>query len=196
VSARTRLITATVGQLRRFGVAGTSVSGILADSGLARRTLYVNFPAGKPELVAEATQVASESMISAFEQGLAPESDPVQMLERFIDHAAMTLEDNDFASGCPIAAAALGRDEAPAAADAAGAAFARWVATLSRVAHDAGVADHEAADELATTIVATVEGALMMSIAERSSAPLRRAGRGLAAMVRTRLGENGEAGAT
>ncbi len=191
MTARTRLINATVGQLRRFGVAGTSVSGILTDSGLARRTLYLNFPAGKPELVAEATQVASESMISAFEQ-LPPESDPVQMLEMFIDRAAKALEANDFASGCPIAAAALGREEAPAAADAAGAAFSQWVAALSRVVHDAGVADHDAADELATTIVATVEGALMMSIAERSSEPLRRAGRGLAAMVRARLGGNGK----
>jgi AcrR family transcriptional regulator len=186
------LVTATVGQLRRFGVAGTSVSGILTDSGLARRTLYLNFPAGKPELVAEATQVASESMISTFEQGLGADSDPVRMLEMFIDRAAKTLEANDFAAGCPIAAAALGREEAPAAADAAGAAFSRWVSALSRVAQDAGVADHEAAEELATTIVATVEGALMMSIAERSSQPLRRAGRGLAGMVRTRLGANRE----
>ena len=171
------------------------MSGILTDSGLARRTLYLNFPAGKPELVAEATHIASESMVSAFEQSLAAESDPVHMLEIFIDRAAKTMEAHDFAAGCPIAAAALGRAEAPAAADAAGAAFGRWVAALSRVAHNAGVDDHETAEELATTIVATVEGALMMSIAERSSEPLRRAGRGLAAMIRTRLGQNGKGGA-
>mgnify|MGYP000314223716 FL=1 len=111
MSARNRLITATVGQLRRFGVAGTSVSGILADSGLARRTLYLNFPEGKPELVAAATKVASEQTVSAFEQVLRSESDPVRLVETFIERSAKALEANDFAAGCPIAAAALGRAE-------------------------------------------------------------------------------------
>ena len=188
MSARSRLITATVGQLRRFGVAGTSVSGILEDSGLARRTLYLNFPAGKPELVAAATQVASEEMAAAFEQALCSESDPVRLVEIFIEHAAKALEANDFAAGCPIAAAALGRDEAPAAADAAGASFTGWVSALTRIAKESGLSDAEAAEELASTIVATVEGALIMSMAQRSAEPLRRSGRCLTELVRAKLG--------
>lgn len=192
MSARTRLIAATVGQLRRFGVAGTSVSGILEDSGLARRTLYLNFPAGKPELVAVATSVASDSMMSAFEQALAAESDPIRLIENFIERAAEGLEANGFAVGCPIAAAALGRQDAPAAADAAGAAFTRWVDAITGIAEDAGAGDRQAAGELATTIVAAVEGALIMSIAQRSSEPLRRAGRTITTLVRTRLENKGK----
>jgi len=99
---------------------------------------------------------------------------------------AHNLDSTDFSAGCPIAAAALGRQEAPAAADAAGAAFAEWVRVVTRITEDSGLA-HEAAEEMATMIVATVEGAVIMSIAERSSAPLRRAGRGLAALVRAKL---------
>lgn len=186
MSARNRLITATVGQLRRFGVAGTSVSGILEDSGLARRTLYLNFPEGKPELVAAATKVASEETVSAFERAVQSESDPVRLVEAFIELSAKALEANGFAAGCPIAAAALGREEAPAAADAAGDAFAGWVSKITRIARESGVAD-DAAAELATMVVATVEGALIMSIAERSAEPLRRAGRRLAAMIRAEL---------
>jgi TetR/AcrR family transcriptional repressor of lmrAB and yxaGH operons len=186
VSARNRLITATVGQLRRFGVAGTSVSGILEDSGLARRTLYLNFPEGKPALVAAATKVASAETVSAFERALQSESDPVRLVETFIEHSAKALEANDFAAGCPIAAAALGREEAPAAADAAGDAFAGWVSQITRIARESGIAD-DVAEELATMVVATVEGALIMSIAERSAQPLRRAGRCLGELVRARL---------
>ena len=74
---------------------------------------------------------------------------------------------------------------APEAADAAGAAFARWV-VVTRLVADSGI-DPEAAEELATTIVATVEGAVIMSMAECSAEPLRRAGRGLASLVRARL---------
>lgn len=187
VSARNRLITSTVGQLRRFGVAGTSVSGILEDSGLARRTLYLNFPEGKPELVAAATRVASEEIVAALERSMESGSDLIALGEAFIENAAKALEDNGFAVGCPIAAAALGREEAPAAADAAGVAFAGLVSALTSIAKDSG-ADDEAAEELATTIVATVEGALIISIAERSADPLRRAGRCLTEMLRAKLG--------
>lgn len=186
MSARDRLIAATVAQLRRFGVAGTSVSGILEDSGLARRTLYLNFPAGKPELVAAATENASGLTIAAVES-LVSESDPAQVVQTFAERWADSLAGNGYSAGCPIAAAALGREEAPAAADAAGAAFARWVDVVTRLVEDSGI-DGAAAEELATTVVATVEGAVIMSIAERSSEPLRRAGRGLAQLIRARLG--------
>lgn len=185
MSARDRLIAATVDQLRRFGVAGTSVSGILEDSGLARRTLYLNFPAGKPELVAAATENASGLTISAVE-AMASDSDPAQLVQTFADRWADALEASGFSAGCPIVAAALGRQEAPEAADAAGAAFGRWVDVVTRLVADSGV-EGEAATELATTVVATVEGAVVMSMAERSAAPLRRAGRGLASLVRARL---------
>lgn len=166
-------------------MAGTSVSGILEDSGLARRTLYLNFPAGKPELIAAATENASGLTISAVE-AMASGSDPAQLVQTFTDRWADSMEATDFAAGCPIAAAALGRQEAPEAADAAGAAFARWVEVVTRLVVDSGI-DGAAAEELATTVVATVEGALIMSMADRSAEPLRRAGRGLAALVRARL---------
>ena len=190
MSARDRLIAATVGQVRRHGVAGTSVSGILDDSGLARRTLYLNFPNGKPELVAAATELASRATISAFDTMLS-EPDPVRLVETFVDTWADTLDSTDFSAGCPIVAAALGRQEAPDAADAAGAAFAEWVRVLTRIGEDSGLG-REAAEEMATMIVATVEGAVVMSIAERSSAPLRRAGRGLVGLVRAKLAEDTE----
>ena len=190
MSARDRLIAATVGQVRRHGVAGTSVSGILDDSGLTRRTLYLNFPNGKPELVAAATELAARATISAFDTMLS-EPDPVRLVETFVDTWADTLDSTDFSAGCPIVAAALGRQEAPDAADAAGAAFAEWVRVLTRIGEDSGLG-REAAEEMATMIVATVEGAVVMSIAERSSAPLRRAGRGLVGLVRAKLAEDSE----
>ena len=104
--------------LYAVGVAGTSVSGILEDSGLARRTLYLNFPAGKPELIAAATENASGITISAVET-MVSDSDPAQVVQTFADRWADSLEANGFSAGCPIVAAALGRQEAPEAADGA-----------------------------------------------------------------------------
>ena len=119
------------------------------------------------------------------------EPDPVRLVETFVDTWADNLDSTDFSAGCPIVAAALGREDAPDAADAAGVAFAQWVRVVTRIGEDSGV-DREAAEEMATMIVATVEGAVVMSIAERSSVPLRRAGRGLVGLVRAKLAEHTE----
>jgi len=184
VSARQRLVDATVAQVRRHGVAGASVSGILEHSGVARRTLYLNFPDGKPALVAAATETAAQFITATLERVLA-EGDPVQVVETFIDEWVHLLDSTGCAAGCPIVAAALGRDEAPAAADAAAAAFAHWTDLVTRAGKRSGLGD-EAARDLGTTIVAAVEGAVVMSLAQRSTAPLQRVGRDLVLLTTTK----------
>ena len=61
MSARDALITSVTGLVRRRGVAGTGLNALLEDSGVARRTVYLNFPGGKAELVAEATVTQMEA---------------------------------------------------------------------------------------------------------------------------------------
>ena len=178
------MISATVAQLRRFGVAGTSVSGILEDSGLARRTLYLNFPAGKPELIAAATENASGITISAVE-AMVSDSDPAQVVQTFADRWADSLR--------PMASPRVVRSSRRLWVDRRrrGRRCGRCrLRPMGGGGHPVGVGlgiDPEAAGELATTIVATVEGAVIMSMAECSAEPLRRAGRGLASLVRARL---------
>src|SRR5258706_426767 len=54
MTARERLIASAIEMLRRHGVAGTGLAELLENSGTARRSVYVNFPGGKSELMAEA----------------------------------------------------------------------------------------------------------------------------------------------
>ena len=51
MTARERLIASAIELLRRNGVAGTGLAQLLEHSGTARRSVYVNFPGGKSELV-------------------------------------------------------------------------------------------------------------------------------------------------
>ena len=185
MSARQRLIESTTALVRRHGVGSASVSEILEHSGLARRTLYLNFPDGKPELLAEATQSAGAAFTSQLE-GLLAERDPVKAVKAFTTAWEALLADSDYDAGCPIVAAALARSEAAAAADAAAAAFAQWVQVISRLNKSAGLG-HREAEDLATTVVAAVEGAVIMSIAARSPHPLQRTGRGLTTLVEAQL---------
>ncbi|MBW0012950.1 TetR/AcrR family transcriptional regulator [Mycobacterium sp.] len=183
MAARERLITSAIALIRRVGVTGASVSALLEQAGLARRTLYVNFPGGKPELVEAAVDAASAELTAAI-QSCVEAADPAQTLAAFTRMWEAMLAESDYTAGCPIVAATLGRSEVPAAADAAAAAFSTWEEMLSRLLRDAGLA-RSAAVDLATTAVAAVEGAVIMSVAQRSPDPLRRTNRVLSRLIRS-----------
>jgi AcrR family transcriptional regulator len=185
MSARQRLIDTTITLVRRRGVGSASVSQILEHSGLARRTLYLNFPKGKPELVAAATESAAAGFASML-QGMIADGDPIASVAAFVQAWETVLADSDYSAGCPIVAATLGGSEAPAAARAAARAFTQWVQLVARPLAEAGL-DPTAAEDLATTVVATIEGAVIMSMAARSSLPLQRAGRDLATLIQAKL---------
>ncbi|MCX2930932.1 TetR/AcrR family transcriptional regulator [Mycobacterium sp. CVI_P3] len=185
MSARQRLIDTTIELVRRHGVGSTSVSQILEHSGLARRTLYLNFPDGKPELIAAATESAAASFTSMLEEMVA-DGDPIATVDAFVRAWEAVLGDSDYLAGCPMVAVTLGGSEAPAAAAVAANAFAQWVGLMASRFERAGL-DPAAAQDLATTVVAAIEGAVIMSVAARSPIPLQRAGRDLAVLVGARL---------
>ena len=181
MSARERLITSAIALIRSVGVAGASVSALLNDSGLARRTLYLNFPGGKAELVEAATDAAGADLTASIQSCIA-DADPAQALAAVMQMWETMLTDTDYTAGCPIVGATLGRAEVPAAADAAAATFSEWEGLLTQLIREAGVERSRAVD-LATTAVATVEGAVIMSVAQRSPIPLRRANRVLSTLL-------------
>src|SRR5215216_214321 len=59
---RDRLTSATATLMQRHGVVGTGIAEILATSGVTRRSIYLNFPGGKAELVAAATRSAGDEL--------------------------------------------------------------------------------------------------------------------------------------
>jgi len=182
MQARDRLISSAVDLIRRNGVAGTGLSLLLELSGTARRSLYLNFPGGKAELIADATATAGRATAAKIDQ-LARDGDPVTVIRRFVADWTAALQRSEFTAGCPIVAAALGRSEADAAADTAGAVFTDWEHRLTGHLEAAGLSSHDAA-QLATTTIASVEGAVVMCQATRSGEPLRRVEQALIALYR------------
>ncbi|MGD9619593.1 MAG: TetR/AcrR family transcriptional regulator [Mycolicibacterium sp.] len=180
MTVRDTLVQSTIKLIRRDGVAGTGISAVLEHSGVARRSIYLNFPDGKAELVCAAAREAGDTL-TAYLRDLAARSDPLSALDEFIDLWKRGLIDSDFEDGCPIVAATLGRAESPEAADLAGEAFANWQNILA----DALGPDME--DEqrrsLAALVIAAVEGAVIMSRARRSIEPLDQVQAQLAALL-------------
>lgn len=172
MSVRDRLVVTAIDLIRRQGVAATGLSQLLERSGAARRSLYLNFPGGKAELVADATVTAGKTLADGIDLLLAQQG-PVGAVRAFIDMWIANLTSSDFEFGCPIVAAALGRSEAPAGADAAGDVFLDWESRIAAGLETAGLSAEHAARQ-ATLTVAAVEGAIVMSQATKSDLPLRR----------------------
>src|SRR5271166_1694708 len=181
MSARDALIASVTGLVRRRGVAGTGLSALLEDSGVARRTVYLNFPGGKAELVAEATRLAGAALTTVI-RSADDGGDPAQAVQTFIDEWKMQLSATQMEAGCPIVAAILGRSEAPAAAEAVG----EWQSILADRLVRAG-ADGDNARSLAALIVAAIEGAVILALATQSTAALDDVGRHLVEVIKLHL---------
>lgn len=175
---RDRLTAATAELMQRHGVAGTGIAQILETSGVTRRSIYLNFPGGKAELIAAATQSAGDEMTTILRSYLE-QPDPVAA---FIQMWSDALISADYQSGCPLVAAACSRDEAPEAAAAAAGLFACWAELLAeRLAVD-GI-DPGVAQTLSTTVVAAIEGAVILSRAAQSTTPLEQVSHHLSELI-------------
>jgi TetR/AcrR family transcriptional repressor of lmrAB and yxaGH operons len=166
--ARERLTSATATLMQRHGVAGTGVAEILSTSGVTRRSIYLNFPGGKAELVAAATRSAGDELTSLLRECIG-KPDPIGA---FTQVWSEVLTGTDFEGGCPIVAAAFSRAEAPEAASTAADVFAEWSQLLADRLNADGI-NRGAARSLSTTVVAALEGAVMLSRAARSLEPLK-----------------------
>jgi AcrR family transcriptional regulator len=184
--SRQRMIRSAAVLMRERGVEATSFSEVLEHSAAPRGSIYHHFPGGKAELVEEATRYAGDVIAEGLAAALR-EDDFAVALRRFMSSWRSVLRDSDFAGGCPVVAATLEGERMPGARDAAGDAFRRWEALVGEVLERNGVAA-ERARSLATLTVAAIEGAVVLSRAQRSTAPLERVGVELAAIARDAIG--------
>ena len=170
MAARDALIYSTIDLMRRHGVAGTGIAAITDHSQVSRRTVYNTFPDGKTELVQQAAQVAGVFIGNQIARTLELPT-PQESLAAFITQWKEVVAGSDFAAGCPIAAAGVARSSEPEIADTAGKTFTRWQEAISDSLHRHGLPTTTAL-QLSNTVLAAVEGAVIMAIAQRSLTPL------------------------
>src|SRR6478672_2104875 len=175
---RERLTAATATLMQRQGVAGTGIAEILSTSGVTRRSIYLNFPGGKAELVAAATRSAGDELTTTL-RACIEQRDPIRAFTRVWSEILIS---TDFEGGCPIVAAAFSHAEAPEAAGTAADVFAEWTQLLADRLQEDGI-NRRAAQSLSTTIVAALEGAVMLARAARSTKPLDQVSRHLNELI-------------
>src|SRR5437588_11793355 len=167
---RQRMVESAAVLMREKGVEGTSFSDVVDASGAPRGSIYHYFPRGKAQLVEEATRYGTDFVVAGLAASLE-DANVAASVRKFGMFYAEILRDSDFTAGCPVLAAALEGERSPAARDAAGQGFRQWEEMLSEGLRHEGLKTEDAAP-LATLIVSSLEGAVALSRAQRTTRPL------------------------
>jgi len=164
------------------GISATSFSAVLGASRAPRGSIYYHFPEGKRQLVQEALAWTSEQLRRHLES--SPARTPTGVLLHFLAFFRSSAVASHCRSGCPVAAVAISNyAQEPAMAELVRRTFRAWDRALVERLRATGVPSARAR-ELATTALAAVEGALILSRAEGSTRPLDAVGRELRYLVR------------
>jgi len=170
-TTKRRMLASAAEVLRERGAAGVTIDEVLSRSGAPRGSVYHHFPGGRSQIILEALSFAGDSMTSAIDD--AASQGPMALLREFVDLWEDVLRHSDYSAGCPVAAAAISTcDGDPRLSNDAAGIFERWRVALTRSFVADGF-DHGEASALATTMLAAIEGAVILCRSLHSAQPLR-----------------------
>ncbi|KDN23634.1 TetR/AcrR family transcriptional regulator [Amycolatopsis rifamycinica] len=170
---RQRMLDTAADLFQTQGYHATGLTQLTTAGGAPKGSLYFHFPGGKEQLAAEAVRLSSERTGTLLETILNDAPDPAAAIDRVVDALAGFLTESDFQRGCPLATVAL---DAAASSEPIRAActdgYSSWHGILSGYLAGRGLSDGDA-DELATVVLAAIEGGLLLARTRRDLAPLR-----------------------
>lgn len=153
--------------LAKRGLQATSFSEVLELTGAPRGSIYHHFPEGKDQLVAAAIALAGDTALKPLEEiaGASPE----EIATLFLGMWRKLLTRANFDAGCSVLAVTVATDSRELL-DHAGDVFRSWRGRLAELLEQGGLTAADA-QQLAVTLVAASEGAVVLSRAERSLEP-------------------------
>jgi AcrR family transcriptional regulator len=166
---RERMVFSAAQLIRRDGVSATGMREVAAHAGAPRGSLQHYFPGGKEQLVNEAVVWAGRYAARRVARFLAamPEPTPGGLFAAMVRQWSDEYEEVGFAAGCPVAAATVDCAESTASTrSTAAAAFAAWNVPVADALTSMGVPAARA-PALATLMISTLEGAILIARAER-----------------------------
>ncbi|MFE7235243.1 TetR/AcrR family transcriptional regulator [Streptomyces sp. NPDC002405] len=182
---RERMVFSAAQLIRRDGVGATGMREVAAHADAPRGSLQHYFPGGKEQLVNEAVAWAGRyagRRVARFMAGLA-EPTPGGLFAAMVRQWTDEYETAGSLSGCPVAAATVDCASARASTrEAAAAAFTTWRAPVAEALTDMGV-PAERAEPLATLMISSLEGAIIMARAEGGVRPLETVARELGPLL-------------
>jgi TetR/AcrR family transcriptional regulator, transcriptional repressor for nem operon len=176
---RRRILERSAPVFNTKGYFGASMNDLVLASGLEKGGLYNHFQS-KEQLALEAFDYAVEVMGGRFREALRGKDSALERLFAIVDVLGALAEDPPVPGGCPVLNTAVESDGAhPALKERAAEAMGGWLRLVGREVKE-GVKRGElspATDPraVASVVVSTLEGAVMLSRLEDDPAHMRRA---------------------
>jgi TetR/AcrR family transcriptional regulator, lmrAB and yxaGH operons repressor len=171
------MIRTAVRLFQRDGYHATSWRGLVEEAGAPWGSIHHHFPGGKAELGVAALEDGKTGVLALIDCCFAGNDEPAAAVARWFELSGKLLVKSGYEAGCPIATVALetlsGPDDVKATARDA---FASWEACLATHLRRSGLSRGRAADA-AVSVLALLEGALLLSRVQADLRPLRIAGR-------------------
>lgn len=173
---RKRIIEAAAPIFNQYGYEGSSLNALMEATGLKKGGIYRHF-ASKEELAAEAFDYTWEAAWKARLLHVDEKANGVNKLKQLI--ANFVERRSPVPGGCPVLNTAVDADDGnPILRSRVGKALRSWTGRLQAYVEEAQQQRDARTDvdpkDVATLIVASLEGALMMSRIQRNDEALRR----------------------
>lgn len=163
---RERIIRQTGPLFNERGYAGAALSDILEATGLRKGGIYNHF-ASKDELALAAFDHTFELASRHVTRALEGKKEPIERLVTLLEAYRTLLEEPALRGGCPILNTAVESDDThPALRERARTAMDRWRSLFRKTIQQgvsSGMMRAVEADEVASVMISTIEGAVMMS---------------------------------
>lgn len=186
-TTRERIVAGAADMISRRGLNATSIRETAKHARAPLGSTYHYFPDGKQQLATEAVRHTGAWVAGSLRKEL--EAGPVAGLRAFLGLWRGIVVGTDFRAGCPVLAVSIEEppaDEPPAALLAAAEVFEEWEGLLAASLREHGAEPGQAA-QVATLIVAAVEGTVALCRAKRSVEPLDRTAEQLRTLILTTI---------
>lgn len=166
---REKVLESAAQLLQQQGYAATSINQIISKSGQPKGSLYFHFPGGKQEIAAAAAVRSSDLILVLINEVFVTSATLREVIEQIAKAYSDQLRASDYRDGCPISPLATsGMGEVPMLQQSCASAFDDWLAAIEAGLRKRGVANSKCS-ALASLILSSIEGAILLSQARRNT---------------------------
>lgn len=190
---RARLAASMLELIQTSGYAGTGLNAVIEHAAAPKGSVYFHFPDGKEGLGVAAVELAEAQFAALIAEAADAAGSAAGAARTAIETLATVVGESDFRLGCPVSVVTLEMGaESERLREACATAFESWIAPTTGLLVSSGLAEPEARS-LATVVVSTIEGAVILSRASRSTQPLHAAADVVAELIEARIAQAGGA---
>lgn len=183
---KARLAESMLELIQTSGYSGTGLNAVIEHAAAPKGSIYFHFPDGKEGLGVAAVELAAKQFETLIVEAAVAAGGPAEAARAAIEALTTIVSESNFRLGCPVSVVTLemGADS-ERLRQACATAFESWISPTAAFLEASGVGADEARS-LATVVVSTIEGAVIVSRAMQSTQPLTAAGDVVAELINQR----------